>query len=47
MDIGKILDLNEKKGLHFIAKSDCRMLRLKKGPVAGFHIEKKLSNLER
>lgn len=43
MSQGNILDLNERLGVRFLAKSDCKMIRLKKGPAAGFHTEKKLA----
>ena len=43
MSHGKVLDLNERVGVRFLAKSDCKMIRLKKGPAAGFQTEKKLA----
>lgn len=47
MSQGKVLDLNERLGVRFLPKSDCKMIRLKKGPAAGFHLEKKLALMEK
>jgi hypothetical protein len=45
--VGKVLELNERLGVRFLAKSDCKMIRLKRGPSAGFHKEKKLAIMEK
>lgn len=39
--------MKERVGVVYMAKSDCKMLRIKKGPSAGFHLEKKLIQMER
>jgi hypothetical protein len=47
VSIGIILDLNERLGVRFLAKTDCKMIRMKKGPSIGFHLVKRLMTLER
>lgn len=39
---GKKLDLSERDDVRYLARSDCKMIKIKKGPSAGFQVEKKL-----